>query len=552
MKKIILLVLCTTSALFAQDIASLRGSIARAQRRANALLIRNAAGQQRSSQGLQAQTANGDEALYPDRRGSFGKSLVYFDTGLVDNNAFNKMVAAIKTQNPTIFDEIPMGTSPVERRLVTPQAAFAYNLDGADGWIHSMPAAPTLASAETAGEMVEDYWMALLRDVAFNDFDTDSTAAAAIADLNRLSDFKGPKEGGVVTAGTLFRGSTTGDLIGPFISQFLYQPIPYGPGPNYDGSGTLAIQYQEQVAPEGSVVNDFVFTFTDWLPIQRGANPDESITFDTTTRTFIRTVRDLADYVHQDSPMQEYVNATMILLGYSDDALDQNNPYISNPTQESFVTYGMPDILYLVVVASEIALRTAWYQKWVVHRRARPEYVGFLVNQQKTGEQDFGLHSDLINSAALDNTFGTFGTYFLPLAYPEGSPTHPAYPAGHAVVAGTCITILKAFFNEAFEIPTPVEPNAANTALVSYSGTPLLIGNELNKLAFNIALGRDMAGVHYRSDGTEGILLGEKVAIALLQDESFTRNIPFKGYTLTKFDGTRTIVGARQSAAMLK
>ena len=157
-----------------------------------------------------------------------------------------------------------------------------------------MPAAPTLTSAETAGEMVEDYWHVLLRDVAFNNFDTDATAAAAIADLNRLSDFKGPKIGGGVTAQSLFRGNTPGDLIGPFISQFLYLPIPYGPAPNFDGSGSLAIQYQEQIVPEANVKNHFVFTFTYWLPIQRGTNPEKNITYDP-TQIFIRTVRDRAD-----------------------------------------------------------------------------------------------------------------------------------------------------------------------------------------------------------------------------------------------------------------
>ena len=40
--------------------------------------------------------------------------------------------------------------------------------------------------------------------------------------------------------------------------------------------------------------------------------------------------------------------------------------------------------------------------------------------------------------------------------------------------------------------------------------------NELNKLAANIALGRDTAGVHWRSDGVEGIKPGEKVAITML------------------------------------
>ena len=67
----------------------------------------------------------------------------------------------------------------------------------------------------------------------------------------------------------------------------------------------------------------------------------------------------------------------------------------------------------------------------------------------------------------------------------------------------------------------------------------------MNKLAANIALGRDYAGVHYRTDGVEGILLGEKVALALLENEAFTRNIPFRGCTLTTFGGRRITIGAK-------
>ena len=367
--------LTTFLSLTSHSAEPLRTNIARAQRRANALITRNSATKDLSQQGLADQPVNGDESLYADKRASFGKSLAHNDDGSINLTAFNQLIAALQANNPTLFNQISMGTSPVQRKLVSPQASFAFNLDGADGWIHSMPAAPTLASAETAGEMVELYWHALLRDVAFNAYDTDATAALAIASLNSLSDFKGPKQGGVVTAKTLFRGNTPGDLVGPYVSQFLYQPVPYGPGSNYDGSGTLPIQYQEQVVPESNVKNDFVFTFTDWLPIQRGANPEKSLTY--TTTSFIRNERDLGDYVHQDYPQQPYINAALILLGYGSNAIDKNNPYLNNPTQESFATYGTPDIIYLISVAAEVALRTAWYQKWVVHRRTRPEYTGF-------------------------------------------------------------------------------------------------------------------------------------------------------------------------------
>jgi len=56
--------------------------------------------------------------------------------------------------------------------------------------------------------------------------------------------------------------------------------------------------------------------------------------------------------------------------------------------------------------------------------------------------------------------------------------------------------------------------------------------------AANIAIGRDAAGVHWRSDGTEGLHLGEAVAIGLLLDYWTTCNEPFAGFTFTKFDGT--------------
>jgi hypothetical protein len=68
------------------------------------------------------------------------------------------------------------------------------------------------------------------------------------------------------------------------------------------------------------------------------------------------------------------------------------------------------------------------------------------------------------------------------------------------------------------------------------------LGNELNKLASNIALARDVAGVHWRSDGIQGLLLGEAVAISVLKDYRTTYNEPFSSFSLTKFDGTAITV----------
>ncbi|NGX39436.1 MAG: hypothetical protein KR126chlam1_00765 [Chlamydiae bacterium] len=482
---------------------------------------------------LSKQSSNGDEKLYEDLRGSFSKSLQHLPSGFVDRAAFESLRYALGTGKPSDFNKILIGLG--IRKLVNPQASLAYTLMGNDCWINPIRPAPTFASAETAGEMVELYWTVLVRDVPFNDFDTNATALAAIAELNTLSDFRGPKIGGVVTPVTFLRGNTPGDLTGPYISQFLYQTIPYG-------NTTIP---PEQKVPLPGVANDFMTTFTDWFTVESGGDTGASIMHDPVPR-FIRTARDLSEYVHVDSPGQSALSALFFLNNLGPTALDPNNPYLSNPTQDGFVTFGFSEILELTRAAIQEGLKAAWYQKWQVNRRLRPEEFGFYVQQQVANGINLGIHPDLITASVLGEIFTAFSSYFLPQAYPEGSPTHPSYPAGHAVLMGAAVTILKAMFNEAFVIPSPLEPNAANTVLVPFGGA-LTVGGELNKLASNIALGRDHGGVHYRSDGIDGLLLGEEVAIDILENEAFLFNEDFSGFSLTKFDGTTIQVGAKRT-----
>ena len=87
-----------------------------------------------------------------------------------------------------------------------------------------------------------------------------------------------------------------------------------------------------------------------------------------------------------------------------------------------------------------------------------------------------------------------------------------------------------------------------NDMLVAYAGTSLTVGGELNKLASNIALGRDHAGVHYRSDGWQGILLGEKVAIDILNNLGYLFNEDFAGFSFTSFEGKKIVAGQKRTA----
>jgi hypothetical protein len=190
------------------------------------------------------------------------------------------------------------------------------------------------------------------------------------------------------------------------------------------------------------------------------------------------------------------------------------------------------------------ALKAQWFQKWFVHRRLRPEAFGGLVHVQKTfGRYPAGtLHPEILGSEAVSRVHDKTGSYLLPMGFPEGSPTHPSYGSGHATVAGACITVLKALFDERFEIPSPKVVVADGLALDDYSGPALTVGGELNKLASNIAQGRNHAGVHWRTDAVNAMKLGEQVALSILRDQRAGYTEPFHGYTLTTLDGTRVTV----------
>ncbi|CAN0356746.1 unnamed protein product, partial [Laminaria digitata] len=64
----------------------------------------------------------------------------------------------------------------------------------------------------------------------------------------------------------------------------------------------------------------------------------------------------------------------------------------------------------------------------------------------------------------------------------------------------------------------PVFPDDDGLTLLPYTGADCLTyEGEINKLAVNVAFGRQMCGVHYRMDGEEGLLLGEMAGVRILQ-----------------------------------
>src|ERR1700732_506090 len=163
------------------------------------------------------QIDNGDEARYANFIGNFSQGLPHNGIGEVDTTAYQALLTAVASGRPDDFANIPLGGTV---KLAGPQGGLAFDLEGTDSGQLSIPPSPALASSERAGEMVEDYWMALARDVPFSQYGSEPITAAAIVDLNKLTVFKGPKANGGITASTLFRGLRPGDLTGPYLSQF--------------------------------------------------------------------------------------------------------------------------------------------------------------------------------------------------------------------------------------------------------------------------------------------------------------------------------------------
>lgn len=503
------------------------------QRAVEALQIRMDAAQYEFKIPLPEHQNNGDEDLYPTKIGNYSKGLRHNGYGEVDPDAYSSLIHALTTGKPSDFENIMLGGG---APLVDPQAGLAFDLEGTDSHQLPLPPAPPLASAQRAAEAVENYWMALLRDVPFSEYENDSMAQKAIDDLNGLSDFRGQREAGVVTPGTLFRGFTPGDLIGPYISQFLLNPFDFG---------SIHIdQTLRTVLPAGAGGADYMMDTTSWLAVQNGYPASEPNLFDPVPR-YARNGRDLCAYVHVDVLFEAYFNACLVLVDMGA-PLNPGNPYNDSSTQVGFGTFGLPHMKTLIAEVATRALKAAWFQKWFVHRTLRPEEYGGLVHNKMTGRRKtYPLHRDVLECQAVEESFSRYGSYFMPMAFPEGSPQHPSYPQGHATVAGACTTILRALFDDTFVVRDPVEASEDGRSLVPYKGDDagrMTVGGEANKLAANVGLGRCHAAVHWRSDYQESLLLGERVAISVLRDQRQTYNEPFAGFTFRKFDGTTITV----------
>ncbi|WP_199194208.1 hypothetical protein [Pleurocapsa sp. CCALA 161] len=493
---------------------------------------------------------NGDEKRYEQLGlpgfASFTKALAHNSIGLVEQSSYESLLMAIQQGSQSAFEEVQLGGG--KRLLTNPLNAYSFQLIGNDSHGARIAVAPEFASRNTAIDMVERYWMALSRDLRFDQYANSRLIADACEDLNNLGFER--EFGFECSPETIFRGPYEGCDIGPHVSQFLLRDFQFGNQP---------IQQLQRYPREGL---DYLTDFETWNQVNNGQiNPTGSDIIDGTR--YITTLRDGGQWVHLDFPHQSGLWATIILLGLKAN-ISEASPYASEDitSSEAFGSLGGSDITVQSSLAGVYALKHAWFQKWVVHRRLRPEVYAQRLELCRRGE--LGQPDNPLNNDKFDGLFGSGadvwrktsvldrilehnqqqnkaqsrgdqnGTWLLPMAFPEGSPTHPAYPGGHATFVAAAATIAKAFFADG-EFFNPKVPIDQGQQLGDYQGPTLTVHGELNKLIANVTLFRDGAGVHWRTDGTAsglnaafdrqgngietgGNLLGEKMAISMLRD----------------------------------
>lgn len=374
--------------------------------------------------------------------------------------------------------------------------------------LDNLPPFPADDSPTTAAEMVQCAMAtAWLADVPLRDLRTTIQAAG-----NPLEGLEA-ELGGPVRPASAFRLVEQGGDKSPMISQFLLQPFE---------AGSLAVDMRHRLD-----LGHYGYRAETLAALLNGKPIESQVT---SSRThYIHSLRALASAMRQDPPYLYGLLASCLLDSLR---VRRGDLFPTLPKEAPFVFYGgqLDAQCLLVQVVRQAMSMVCWVQKWGQgsQRRSRPEEL--LANPER-------LHPLWAERGApLLARYG-FGAH-LPMFAASGSPIHPSYVSGHAVIGGAVATVLNAVYRDG---PWPVgmvQANDSGMELVPANATAPTIHGEARKLGENYGMGRVVGGLHYLSDVRQGLLLGQRVAEQVLrQAKAVARTLGLEEWGSTAFMG---------------
>lgn len=387
---------------------------------------------------------------------------------------------------------------------VNPRAGTLPTLDLVD----DLPPFPADDSPTTAAELILDAMAtAWLADVPLRELRTTIQAAG-----NPLEGLEAELNAPVRPA-ALFRLVDQGENKSPMISQLLLRSFE---------AGSLAVSMRHRID-----MGHYGYRPEALTALLNGKPIESQVT--SSHVHYIYSLRALASAMRQDPP---YLYGLLAACQLDTLGVQRSSLFPALPTEAGFVFYGgQLDAQCLLAQAVRQAMGVAcWMQKWEQggEQRSRPEEL--LANPER-------LHPLWAERGApLLERFG-FGPH-LPLLSAKGSPIHPSYVSGHAVIGGAVATVLNAIYRDG-PWPAPmVQADSSGMTLVLANATAPTIHQEVRKMGENLGMGRVVGGLHLISDVRQGLLLGQRVAEGVLRGAKvYSRTLEIEEWGSTTFDG---------------
>lgn len=450
----------------------------------------------------------------------YSKGLPHDNEGFVNHNEINKLISALKSNNSKKLSQVNLGGN---IKLANPSSIWTNGIIDIycdKRSINKYFWSCDLNSDLVASEMSELYCMSLVRDIPFRKYDVSTIIEDCCNYLNSLKTY--PQVTGKINPNNIFRGQTEGNLLGPYISQFLY----------YDIKTDISQQKQKYYTYlEGY---DFMKSWKTTISAQNGiimeALPPKRL-----YPRYIITGRDLSSFVYNNNIIIIFCNIYDILINFEVPMNRQIQNLFNNNLVENYtVDFGKIEIQSILNVIGKKALLAANYIKWNT-LFLRPEALGIEVERVfRDGHNKYCISDELLRNPVLNAVRSLNGNVLLSQVYCEGSSLSPSMPSEQAAISGACSTILKFFFDIEHELDV-YEPDVDGNNLIN-TQMKTTVKNELDKLAYNLGFGTIWSGTQYHIDIIKGLKLGERIAIYHLRD--IIKKYPAKlNVAFNKFNG---------------